>query len=136
MDETKKYTMPTVMVLIILSCAALLYSGNKKVFPHKIHIENDMTCSSCHANIEKSARAKDNNLPSNKICMDCHEKNILSTYSPAKSKPKNKIAFNNEMHIAQDMKCLKCHSGIDKKDYIPGAPCPGRSSGWVRKHTR
>jgi hypothetical protein len=39
-------------------------------FSHKVHMEQQMDCATCHEHVERSPKAT---LPSNDICLGCHE---------------------------------------------------------------
>ncbi len=119
-----------IYILFIISFifVALLYSKNKNIFPHKPHFEEDIKCKSCHPKAYKSTKARDNLLPEIKGCIEeCHDKDILSSIKYAKSKPGYRLENNHEVHIEQDIKCTKCHEGLEKTKFVPGSAFPKMS---------
>jgi hypothetical protein len=41
-------------------------------FSHRIHLNQKLTCVTCHASAPASTKAADNNLPKPEICGTCH----------------------------------------------------------------
>ena len=41
-------------------------------FPHALHVKEDVTCTTCHAGVEKSETVDEKYLPSMMLCQTCH----------------------------------------------------------------
>jgi hypothetical protein len=96
-------------------------------FTHKKHIENGVTCTTCHFGVEKGAVA---GIPSVKLCMTCHE--VFATDSPEVKKftayynsgldiswqrvygftPSAHVKFNHSPHIRAGIDCSRCHGDV------------------------
>jgi len=105
-------------------------------FSHQRHLELGAQCSLCHVAIDKSADARDRNLPGHAQCGICHLMDLPAAaemYPPAAcetchsrfqpgdatppvpvklSFPPARITFSHELHLAQGVPCLECHSGV------------------------
>lgn len=64
-------------------------------FSHKLHIAQDVSCKDCHATASKSVRSKDNLLPVESTCLDCHDVEDTDADPPAS--------------------CSTCHVGYNPK---------------------
>ncbi len=122
----KKYNyMKFILFLALAAAASVLYSGEKKLFPHMTHGENDVECNTCHPGAKTSTQSKENLYPEKTVCAgECHEKDILNKVDFTGSKPKWKLIFNHKVHVEQDIKCVTCHAGINKKDFQAGDAFP------------
>ncbi len=122
----KSNTYLFIIVIIISAFVSILYSDKKKIFPHNTHIENDVECKTCHTKTETSKSEKDNNFPDNYgICSEeCHEGDMREELDLQYSQPQYKLKFNHEVHIEQDLKCTKCHKGLESSNFKPGSAFP------------
>lgn len=68
-------------------------------FNHGQHLGLGMDCVQCHADIDTSRRASDNNFPRGKVCDTCH--------GPQHPKPRTEPA-----------KCDTCHTAVDEQNRV------------------
>jgi menaquinone reductase, multiheme cytochrome c subunit len=108
-------------------------SGNAPVkqpiaFNHAIHMTKDTECISCHSNVETSPYAT---LPSNDVCMGCHDQ--PSGKSPEEPKVRElnakgpipwiqvnrepgHVYFSHQAHVTWGkLKCEECHGDMAKQ---------------------
>ena len=97
-------------------------------FPHALHISNNIKCSKCHADVEKSSNIMDRHLPPMATCVDCHSDlqqidYCITCHSAGEDlKPLNHrldwkkahgiVSYNqeNECSMCHDKnQCLNCH---------------------------
>ncbi len=114
-----------ILFLALATAATVLYSENRKLFPHSTHKENDVKCIVCHPGAKTSKKAGDRLFPDRSVCSkECHEKDILKKVDFVKSQPRWGLKFNHEIHVEQDVKCITCHDGINNKDFQKGSAFP------------
>ncbi len=115
------------ILLIIGISATLLFSQKEKIFPHKTHKDNGVDCVTCHPNAKKSVKAADDLLPKDDgVCSkECHDKGFLRKTKMFRSKPEYGLKFNHQVHVEQDLKCIKCHKGVDEAAFKTGTAFPG-----------
>lgn len=65
-------------------------------FSHKTHLGLNLTCVTCHASAQKSARVEDNNLPSLQMCASCHKDKPPSIKAPRKTIV---AKFSHQQHL-------------------------------------
>lgn len=102
-------------------------------FSHKIHAgDNQIDCNYCHTGVRK---AKNANIPSANICMNCHS--VVKTESPeikkiydavAKNQPiewvrihnlPDFVYFNHSQHVkVGGVECQTCHGPIEEMDVV------------------
>ncbi|MBD3182756.1 hypothetical protein GF312_10720 [Candidatus Poribacteria bacterium] len=108
-------------------------------FSHKVHLEEGHKCIRCHESIPSSSIASDRNLPSMKICSECHEIEPLECslchfnlgsgeYVPASHDKAMWTIWHKNQAERNDDLCSDCHRGDVKlqldQDMIPE---PGHS---------
>lgn len=121
----KKDTSLILFLFIISSASAVLYSGEKKIFPHKIHIEMGIECVNCHPGAPASSSASDELSPSPESCaVECHEKDITDNIEFIKSRPAYELENNHEIHAEQGVECAICHKGLNNAEFTPGSAFP------------
>ncbi|MDH5716597.1 MAG: cytochrome c3 family protein [Spirochaetia bacterium] len=107
-----------------------LYSEDKESgiprFSHSFGDHPDTECTDCHARIPESTKEIDDNVPiKEQICVDCHDIEEVKPVVFYRSRPKNKLNFNHQAHVDQDIQCLTCHDKkIKKEDFEPGTAFP------------
>ncbi|NOY58832.1 MAG: hypothetical protein GXO75_07845 [Calditrichaeota bacterium] len=89
-------------------------------FPHAKHIENEIECLNCHANVEKSENIYEKHLPPMTKCQSCHgdiqEPDYCSTcHAKGKDlKPEDhRLDWLKAHGISQELNtenCTKCHT--------------------------
>jgi hypothetical protein len=47
-------------------------AGAAPTFSHRVHLNQKLTCLTCHTSAPASAKASDNNLPKPEVCAKCH----------------------------------------------------------------
>ncbi|MCK5075026.1 MAG: cytochrome c3 family protein, partial [Calditrichia bacterium] len=113
--------------LILLN---FLFSQTQKdviKFSHKLHLENEVECETCHQNAANSQTGKDNLMPSMESCSDCHdieEENECGICHSNINEPGEitriqsySLLFSHEKHLKSNINCLKCHADINKKEF-------------------
>jgi len=97
-------------------------------FSHAHHVGGlGIDCRYCHTTVENSAFA---NIPSTKICMNCHSEMwassptlepVRESYRTGKSIEWTRVNdlpdyvyFNHSIHVAKGVGCTTCHGRIDK----------------------
>ena len=94
--------------------------SNKK-FSHKLHVgEMQVTCSVCHENVFKSLSGRDNNIPNEEPCQECHDQGIGEIIRLS-----NKITdyiekFPHQVHLKSESEevCSTCHKNVAEADSI------------------
>ncbi len=97
-------------------------------FSHAHHVGGlGIDCRYCHTSVEKSSFA---NIPSTKICMNCHSEMwassptlepVRESYRTGKSIEWTRVHdlpdfvyFNHSIHVAKGVGCSTCHGRVDK----------------------
>ncbi len=125
MTRLQKNLIQAFLLITGLAIGMHLFSKDSKPFPHKVHEENSLACKDCHSGALKSTRAKDKNMPDKKGCVkECHDKSIFKKFEFKNTKPAYGLAFNHEVHIQQEIACVKCHAGLNNVDFKPGSAFP------------
>lgn len=94
-------------------------------FSHKVHLDNNLECATCHAAVAKKTSAEPFILPSMIECMDCHESKQASVECAACHMPGDQLIpashtkdfIHNHSDLAQanaktmtlDLSCMSCH---------------------------
>jgi hypothetical protein len=105
---------------LLLSAAA---SGLDLEFSHKLHLGKvGLDCTFCHGSAESSNAATDNNLPSQEVCLACHNGQTAPSIDPsplAHRAPAERIFwFNHELHLALGNPAPKIAAAIDTGKYL------------------
>lgn len=103
-------------------------------FSHKFHVqEQGIACEDCHTTVKSSKFSSDNLLGDHASCQSCHEEQVSSNCSYCHTNPDNIIAipkvereltFSHEQHIAKDIACVTCHTGIDETELASAKNMP------------
>ena len=96
-------------VLMLAACALARAAGGEPdriTFPHDLHFENEVECTTCHPDVAGSARATDRLRPDMDVCADCHD-------------------------IEDDTGCAVCHANVDE-----AAPHSGPAASAMRPTSR
>ncbi len=112
-----------VTVGLLFACASLVRKDDRIIFSHAKHVkENELGCEECHAPIKKSEKITEATWPTEKKCMDCHEKTEGKCgqchTDPAKPKTWEyertpSVSFSHEYHLEMtEGKCEPCHADI------------------------
>lgn len=96
-------------------------------FNHAVHMTKDTECTTCHEHVESSAYAT---LPSNDVCMGCHEDpngkdpeepkvRTLAAKGPIPWVQVNRLVghvyFSHAEHVTQGkLECKQCHGDMAK----------------------
>ena len=93
---TSKIKFLFLVVLLFFGWKAIAGKGKSElIFSHKFHVvENELECSSCHAEAESSMKGTDNLMPTMEWCGNCHD-----------------------VESADD--CNICHSDMDNPRNVP-----------------
>ena len=105
-------------------------SGDQPIaFPHKVHIENQLECLSCHEFADKS---RDAGIPGVESCMSCHV--AIKTDSPEvmklaafaerreevpwrrvyKFEDDAHVYFSHKRHVRAGVACASCHGEVEQ----------------------
>lgn len=99
-------------------------------FNHRVHVEHDLQCSSCHAGV---TQGPDAGIPSVALCMACHQ--VIAADHPEIKKlaayaargqevpwepvywfyPSVHVKFWHEPHVRTGVACEECHGDIAKE---------------------
>jgi hypothetical protein len=99
------------------------------VFPHAPHVEGDVACNACHADIEKADRLEQGvrhvkipaNPSKNDACSGCHDTDPKLTL-PKRTRP-FRISFSHADHLGRVKDCGACHKALpDKGDAVAKTP--------------
>jgi DnaJ-class molecular chaperone len=109
-------------------------------FNHKIHVQNDVPCDTCHETVFKAAFA---GLPRVAICMDCHEDGsvlneqakpameLLHRHAEAKTELEwvqlyelpHHVYYSHRRHAGiAKLPCATCHGEIGQSETPPAYP--------------
>ena len=121
-------------------------------FSHRIHLQQELECTFCHAGATKSTSVDDNLLPRKEVCLNCHE----SAEVPARHAnggPVPLTRFSHALHLqmgdiaryiassidhhtywqpGDDIRphlnsrnaCEACHRGLEESDQVTRAALP------------
>lgn len=112
--------------IIVLACAFFVtviwvLGQEKPQFSHKTHQEAEVECATCHEAATSKAPT-DVLLPPMETCYQCHDQGSFGEFSYHENVPPlvtGYIAkFNHEIHLAQELKCEKCHGDVEKSEVM------------------
>ena len=101
-------------------------------FSHRFHLtETKATCQDCHASVWKSSSSLDNNLPSEKNCLQCHDgakarKECTLCHTDPKTahsfqSPPRNFRFDHQLHGNLGNLAPIIAAAIDSGKYLPQA---------------
>ena len=114
-------------------------------FDHGKHLALNLDCSWCHGAADTSVRTSDLLLPSEEICLDCHDpgdpempatacgdchpgfeaRSRSEGRHPARwSFPAARLNFAHRTHIEAEIECSECHRGMDRVGLATVAQLP------------
>jgi len=102
-------------------------------FPHKVHIDNGLTCEICHTAVAQGPQA---GIPSLNFCMACHL--VIAADKPEVQKmlayhargedipwvrvydysPTAHVRFNHAPHIRAGVPCASCHGDVAQQTVV------------------
>ena len=93
------------------------------IFSHKVHIEAEVDCGTCHEGVYESQALKESLLPKEEVCMDCHEEekdagNCAMCHTNVKDakgfpKPDFHLRMSHMAHLERvDEDCGRCHTQL------------------------
>ncbi len=108
------------LMLTLSACRPAAREETKTSIDHLAHATKGVHCTRCHVGIQESAEASTTHLPSEQICIDCHEKaheptGCLSchvdddTYSSLERRGEALVFSHAGHEEAAKGSCLKCH---------------------------
>ena len=97
-------------------------AGMAAPFPHKLHLEFQPDCASCHPAAASSTSPGDNLLPDPKVCRPCHDSAAIGP--PATTRVAH---FSHQRHSKLGNIAVVLAAAIDKKDYL-------QPPGDIRRH--
>lgn len=136
--KAKYYILIFIVGIFYLALSAFSFqsevdTSNKEIikFSHQFHIEEDVECADCHAEIENSVNLTGSLLPTMDACADCHDvedeeecstchyENVQVPF-PVKSVD---LYFNHKSHMEnENAECANCHGGLDEVDFSFESP--------------
>ncbi len=106
----KKYSVIVVAILMLFS--VLVLAADKKMFSHKMHLEEGAECDSCHKFDETNGTQK----LSQEACTECHDDGPPSWYLAQKAR-RLPFTFPHEKH-SDAGECKDCHGPTIKEKQI------------------
>jgi hypothetical protein len=117
------------VLVVLVACAGVLglRSTHSDVFPHRKHVVAGVSCTRCHAGIERDSSPA-LHLPDDTTCTSCHDKPhdtrpCLGCHAPADAvaqlaESRDHLKFDHGRHLAGEAKgnCMRCHKGIAEGD--------------------
>jgi len=108
--------------------------GKYLKFSHKFHVaEQGILCEDCHNTVRSSTSLAEKLLGDHASCQTCHEEQLNNDCAFCHTASDNivpiphvtpEMIFSHEVHMAQNIKCQTCHSGIETVDLGSSAPAP------------
>jgi hypothetical protein len=135
-------------ILPVLLCCSAAVAGSPHPFSHQQHWKLELDCLTCHASIATSTQLGDNNLPSQEICLRCHQEvsiktprsTILARFSHQKHLELGNIASvmaatidqktylsppgDIRRHLNSENLCVACHRGLEESDAVSRSVFP------------
>ncbi|HYW48266.1 MAG TPA: cytochrome c3 family protein [Bryobacteraceae bacterium] len=99
-------------------------------FSHRIHLQQGLDCTFCHALAPKSTAVEDNLLPQKQVCLNCHEDAVVPPRRPDTG-PARLTRFSHALHLRMGDVAPFIAAAIDKHNYFER---PGAGALWVRGH--
>lgn len=114
-------------------------------FSHQLHLDKKIACDFCHEKAPTSHAASDDLIPTEESCTLCHEIDRAHPERTAKPVtacaachpgfvvgkeierpvvPKPELRFDHQIHVARDIPCTRCHTGMDKVTLAGRAQLP------------
>ncbi|OHD64330.1 MAG: hypothetical protein A2176_01705 [Spirochaetes bacterium RBG_13_51_14] len=115
MKNPKNYIF--VLIAILSSAGAFVFSKDQRIFPHKVHIDGSIECVYCHKKInESTSTTGGKEIPYRKICDDCH--GGKEGFSATIRLRYHQVYQNNhQFHIKeQGLACKDCHEALYTKE--------------------
>src|SRR5438445_10580453 len=101
------------MKLILAVFAMWGAAANAAPFSHKLHLQLNPDCNSCHTAAASSTKPQDNLLPDKAVCLTCHP----SVEIPAP--PTTNLAhFSHQQHLKMGNVAPVIAAAIDNKSYL------------------
>jgi hypothetical protein len=114
--------------LVLVACAGVLgfRTTPTDVFPHRKHVVAGVSCTRCHANVEKGGPGL--HLPDDATCTSCHNpphdsRPCLGCHAPADAvgglvEVQDHLKFDHARHLTGEAKgnCMRCHIGVADGD--------------------
>jgi len=97
--------------LVVAALAPAL--AQQPSFSHHLHMKLKMTCITCHASAPTSTQASDNNLPTERICLNCHKTAVIK--QPAVLRVSK---FSHHQHLKLGNAAPVIAAAIDSGDYL------------------
>jgi hypothetical protein len=85
-------------------------------FSHKLHLQLQPECTSCHVSAPVSTTMADNLLPRKEVCLGCHDERTIA------SPPAVRLArFNHALHLKLGNAAPAIAAAIDQRKYLQPA---------------
>lgn len=107
-------------------------------FSHKFHVdEQGIACEDCHNTVRASTSLSKKLLGDHASCQTCHEEQLTNDCAFCHTTPDDivpiphatpELIFSHEIHMAQNLKCQSCHTGIENVELGSSAPTPSMTS--------
>ena len=113
------------MMFRVAAAAALMVAASSfgAPFSHRQHLALKLQCLSCHTGVTSSTQASDNNLPSQRICRNCHQQDM-----PVMAPEKLLVTrFDHRLHARLGNIAGVIRASIDAKTYLTPATAPAQA---------
>ena len=105
---------------VLAAWAAAGAASGAPAFSHKVHVQQGLGCTDCHAAAPASTRVEDNLLPKREVCLGCHENPVVPARAPDTS-PARLTAFSHSLHLRMGDVAPFLAAAIDHHDYLQPA---------------
>jgi hypothetical protein len=120
----------TAGLLVLVSCAGILglRATSERPFPHRRHLLGGVSCTTCHAGIERAGERGPLHLPDDETCLGCHAPphtegsctgcHTDPTTAPSVAASREHLRFEHARHVGAVARgnCVRCHVGVAEGD--------------------
>lgn len=142
----KKYGLLASAIFLLLICLICFFPACNEedaglIFPHQFHTDPDgdvgASCADCHS---ADANGQKMQLPTHKVCSQCHEINEEDETSGECSKCHTRddkkvfirqillvsrdLIFSHQTHIDNELECQECHPGVSTRKKVSFSDIP------------
>ena len=112
------------LVLAVWAAAGAVSAA--PAFSHRVHLQQGLGCTDCHAAATKSTLPGDDLLPNREVCLGCHENPVGPVHRPDTG-PAKLTHFSHALHLQMGDVAPMIAGAIDHGNYLQPA-------GTIRSH--